>query len=93
MHGEGGEAEGECGSHIFPKQKSIDLIDRAVSWQCSLNPRMKIEHISFNYYLFETAFRRINWVWYLIGLVFFPDFFSDIFMCAYFEWTNKIMLM
>jgi hypothetical protein len=59
--GDGVHLECEPRCRAFPKRKARSIPSiRAVSWQCSLYPRTKIEHISPDSRPFEGAFSGID---------------------------------
>ena len=84
----------EQGCRVFPKWKSRSIPSiGAVSWQCSLYARAKIEYYQLNSCPFEAAFSGIDHVWCLAGPGIFSYFISPILIVTLFEWANKIMVI
>ena len=48
---------GAGAGHVHSKKGSFDR--STVSWQCSLNPQLKMGHFELNFRLFNIAFSRI----------------------------------
>ena len=87
----GGEPGCEQEKPHIPKREvainPINLIGCAVSWQCSLFVRAKIEHCKLNPRPFRAAFDVLHRV------AFFKYFISQIFILTLFEWANKIVII